>query len=86
MNPIGKTNKRLRQFVKCTVQNLGDIRLNEQAFGFHTQVVDFVGDCSLEVLFTTLGTKESALDQNGTRAENDFPIAQLQLSSETTNV
>lgn len=39
MNPIGKTNKRLRQFVKCTVQNLGDIRLNEQAFGFHTQVV-----------------------------------------------
>ena len=39
MNPIGKTNKRLRQFVKCTVQNLGDILLNEQAFGFHTQVV-----------------------------------------------
>ena len=39
MTPIGKTNKRLRQFVKCTVQNLGDIRLNEQAFGFHTQVV-----------------------------------------------
>ena len=38
MKPIGETNKRLGEFVKCTVQDLGDIRLNEQAFGFHTQV------------------------------------------------
>ena len=57
---------------------------------------DFIRDGGFEALFATLGTKEGALDEDygsevgsvptGAGTENDFPIAQLQLSGEATNV
>ena len=57
---------------------------------------DFIRDHGFEVVFTTLRMKEDALDEDywsgsspahtGTGTKDDFPIAQLQLSGETTNV
>ena len=82
------TNRALLFLQLCqgSVQDLLDIRLNEQTVGLHADIANSVVDGRLEVVLTVLRSVERSLDENRARAENDLPVAHVQLTRETVDL